>query len=167
MYTMSIKIFNKRRAFYGGFGLVEIVIGAGVISASVLAISLFFQQASQVSRIAERSVSAGLLLEEGMEAMRLVRDSGWSNISDLSTTTSYYLTWNGLGWATSTTPTLIDGIFDRTVSVSPVYRDGNDDIAESGVLDAEMRKVTVLVAWASKGATTTKQVSSFLADFFD
>lgn len=164
---MPASFFHNKRFTKRGFGLVEIVIGAGVITASVLAISLFFQQASQVSRATERSVAGGFLLEEGLEAMQLMRDGAWENISGLSTTTSYYLTWNGTAWATSTTPALIDGVFDRTVSVSDVYRDGNDDIAVSGVLDPNIRNITVSVAWATGSGTTTKQVSSLLADLFD
>jgi Tfp pilus assembly protein PilV len=168
MRFLFLKRKFRHKNTHRGFGLIEIVIGAAILSTSLLGISFYFQEALNVSERTGNIVRAAFLMEEGIEITRFFRDNGWANISGLAAGTPYYLTWNGTTWATTTTNTFIDGLYERKVVATDVYRDSNDDIVSSGgTLDSGTREITVSVAWQEKGATTTKTVSTYLANFFN
>lgn len=159
---------RRTRDFRTGFGLIEIVVGSAIFALSILGISSYYQQALQVSQKTGKFVQAGFLLEEGMEIAKYFRDGSWSNISNLTDGTTYYLSWNGTSWATSTTNTFVDGTFERTLVMNNVNRDSNDDVVSSGgTLDAGTKKVTISVSWNERGATTTKTISTYLTNFFN
>lgn len=151
-----------------GFGILEMVIASAILSVSLLGISSFYQNSLRVSRATTSFVQAGYLLEEGVEAVKLLRDKSWSgNIANLTSGTSYHLVYSGGSWATTTTVTLVDGVFDRSFVLENVNRDGNDDIVSSGgTLDAGTKKLTVSVAWGSPTGTTTKTLSTYIANIF-
>lgn len=151
-----------------GFGLVEMLVGASVLSVSLLGISSFFQKTLEVSSLTQSAVQGDYLLEEGVEVVKLLRDAGYaSNIAKLSTTTPTYLVWNGTNWATSSTNTFIDGKFERKITIAEVKRNASEDISETGTLDPQTRLVTVSVAWNVKGATTTKTIQTYLTNIFN
>ena len=149
-----------------GFGVVEIVIGSALISIALIGLIAVFQSSLVASREAGRKITATFLAEEGMEAVRLMRDRSWTNISGLSTTTTYYLTFTGGTWATTTVSVSTFGTYYRTIRVSDVSRDVSDDIAGSGTWDSGTKKITADVSWQKRGATTTISLSSYLADIF-
>lgn len=149
-----------------GFGVVEIIIGSTIVSVALIALMSAFQSSLVASRDAGKKITATFLAEEGMEALRLMRDRSWANISGLSTTTAYYLSFTGGTWATTTVSSQIFGTYYRTVRVTDVYRDGSDDIATSGTWDPYTKKITTDVSWTRRGATTTVSLSSYVADIF-
>ena len=150
-----------------GFGLIEIVIGSAVLATSLLGISAYYQQSLKVSRSTAQIVQGSLMLEESLEVAKFFRDTSWINISTPVTGTTYYLLFSGTNWATSTTNTFIDGMFERTIRFDDVYRDGTDDIVTSGgTLDTGTRKVTATVSWRDQSATTTKTISTYLTNIF-
>lgn len=149
------------------FGLIEIIIGSSILTASLLGISYYFKNAIELSRSTALTTQASFILEESIEATRFLRDSAWANISAPITGTTYYLTFNGTSWATSTVNTYVDGVFERTVRFDDVYRDGSDDIVSvPGVLDPDIRKVTATVSWWNKTSTTTNSAEVYLANIF-
>lgn len=151
-----------------GFGLIEMVIGATVLSVSLLGISSFFQKTLEVSTLTQSAVQGDYLLEEGVEAVKLLRDAGYANsIAKLSTTSPTYLTWNGTNWATSSANIFIDGKFERKITVSEVYRNASEDISGAGTLDQNTRLVAVSVAWSLKGATTTRTIQTYVTNIFN
>ncbi len=165
-------LFLKRKFQYKnahcGFGLIEIVIGAAILATSLLGISSYYQQALQVSQRTGNFVRAGFLMEEGIEVAKFFRDTSWTNISGFTPGATYFLLWNGSTWATTTTNTFIDGMFERKLVIDNIYRDSNDDIVSSGgTLDIGTKKATVSVSWSERGATTTKNVSTYLTNFFN
>lgn len=148
--------------------MIEMLIGAAVLSVSLLGISSFFQATLAVSNTTQSAVQGDYLLEEGVETVKLLRDAGYaSNILSLSTTTPTYLTWNGTTWATSTVNTYVDGRFERSIIAAEVKRDANGDIAGSGTYDPNTRLITVSVAWNAKGATTTKVIRTYVMNLFN
>jgi hypothetical protein len=99
--------------------------------------------------------------------MRFLRDSGWdANIATLSTTTTYRLYWTGSTWQATTTQQVTDGLFYRTLSISDVKRDANDDIASVGTYDPNTKRIDVSVAWLARIGTTTKTAATYLTDLF-
>lgn len=151
-----------------GFGLIEIVIGGAILSVALMGISSYYQQSLKVSRSTALLTQGSFLLEEGLEVAKFFRDMGWTNISTPATGTVYYLSFNGTNWATSTTNTYVDSIFERTITLDDVYRDGTtDDIVSSGGnLDTGTRKVTATVSWWDRTATTTRTVATYMTNIF-
>ena len=96
--------------------------------------------------------------EDAPDNYRAMRDANWSNISGLSVGVPYRMYFTGKAWQATTTARLIDGVFDRTIVSSSVYRDANSDIAVSGTLDAGTKKLEVTVSWWNGKATSSKNV---------
>ncbi len=151
-----------------GFGLIEIVIGSAIISTAIVALLSTFALYTRYAVLNQNNIQAALLTEEVFEGLKFMRDSGWTKyISPLTSGTAYQLAFSGGLWTATTTPQpYVDGIFLRTVTLDPVYRDGSSDIATSGTLDTAMRKVTVSIAYNQKGATTTTSSVSYIANLF-
>ena len=155
--------------FKRGTGLVEILVAVFIFT--VVLGSLIYASNLYLSGAGDnlKSAKAAYLAQEGIEAVRIMRDASWTNISQLTaSTTTYYFSWNTSSttnktWATTTIATTTDS-FTRTFKVYSVYRDANGRIVTSGTLDANTRKVTVSVAWLSKIGTTTKSISTYLAN---
>ena len=151
-----------------GFGLIEMLVGAAVLSSSLLGISTFFQSALQVSGTTESAIQGDYLLEEGVESVKLLRDASYTNnIQTLSTTTPYYLVWNSSSWIATTSKALIDNNFERKFTINDVKRDVNDDIASTGTYDPKTKLIMASVAWSSKGATTTRSIATYITNLFN
>lgn len=150
-----------------GFGIIEVVVGSAIILSVVLVSSFAFTKFIQGSRSALDSLKANYCLEEGVEALKFLRDQSYSkNIATLSAGTKYYLVWNG-SWATSTSGTLYDGKFERYVSADPVYRDPQGHIVTSGgTLDDQTKKISANVLWNSGNGTTSRNISFYLVNIF-
>ncbi len=152
-----------------GLTVIEVVVASAVFAAAVVGIVGAYNYFSRVAYRNTASVQAAFLAEEGVEAVRIMRDSSWTNnIANLSNGVNYRLTWNGTRWGTTTAVSLIDNQFDRTVSFSAVYRDGAFDVVTSGgTLDTGTRKVTVSVAWYLPDiGTSTKTVEAYVSNIF-
>lgn len=159
---------NKKSSNKKGFTLVEVLVGATIISLTTFSLVSAGAKGVELSLRAMRQTQASYLLEEGAEAVKSIRDSAWSNISGLTVGTTYYLSYNTSTnvWSLSTTPSTIDSIFTRTIVVSAVNRDSNDDISSSGTTDAYTKKVDVTVSWTSASGTVSKTLSLYISDIF-
>ena len=150
-----------------GFGLVEVLVGAAIMSIVLFGVMAVFQSSVRISQINVSKTQASFLAEEAVEVVRILRDVAWtSNISALTEGTPYYLEFIGGTWNTTITPSLIDNEFTRTVTFDDVYRDENDDIATSGTLDDGTRKITVDVTWGSGVRAGAVQVVTYISDLF-
>jgi len=152
-----------------GIGMVEVIVGLAVIAVTFWA---FFELARYNLKIQEQSrlkIEALSLATEAMEATRSVRDENWTNIDSLIFGTQYYPTISGGGvnkWTlTSTNPGTINGVYDRWITIEKVFRDGNDDIVETGVEDTETRKITVIVEWNDHGTIRNTTLTSYLTSW--
>ncbi len=150
-----------------GFGVIEIVIAVGVIFVALFSIMTVARISHELNRRVLYVTQAGFLLEEGSEGVRAMRDIDWNSISSLSNDTAYSLEFSDNMWRATTTRSLIEGIFDRTIISSAVYRDSSDDIAPSGVVDAGTRKVVINVSWWNGVATSSKNLTLYLTDMFN
>lgn len=164
LFMIRISISRLRHNSYfiihtstkGGFALIEIIVGASIMLVVLTGIISGYGGYLRATARNTLSLQATYILEEGIEATRILRDFGWSaNIAALTTGATYYFSWNGTRWVTTAVPVVIDGAFTRTLVLSPVYRDANQDIAGGGSLDVNTKKATVTVSW---GSTTTPNV---------
>lgn len=150
-----------------GFGLIEVLVASVIISLTITALYAAAVQATRLITDNTRKTQAAFLLEETMEAVRLLRDESWAaNIAPLTAGTDYYLLFTGTDWQTTTTNTLVDGVFERKFVLENVNRDSNQDIAASGTPDPGTKKVTASVTWTGRTGTVTQSVATYITDIF-
>jgi len=152
-----------------GFSLVEIVI---VVSIFLVILIPFVGLLNLLGRSAVANtakVQATFLEEEGLEAVRLLRDSSWgANIGSQISGAYFFLAFDGVNWTATTSNVYVDNMFERKVQVSDVYRNTNQDIVSSGgFLDSNTKKITVSVSWFDRGATTTRSLSTYITNLFN
>jgi hypothetical protein len=159
-----------------GIGIVEVLVAVSIFTVIlgflITASNLYLSGAGDSLKSAEGSY----LAQEGIEAVKTIRDNNWSNIGALSTTTTYYLTFDNSSstnniWKATTTATSINS-FTRTFNIYDVYRDSYGRIATTSTstanFDAYTKKITISVSWIAKngtsGTTTKKTLSAYIAD---
>lgn len=158
-----------------GLGLMEIVIGISIISLSLVGLVTAFNVFMRAGLSNTNKIQATYIMEEGLEAIRYLRDSGWaSNISSLTSGTPYYITFDGSNWSTNATKTLIDNKFERNITIADVYRRNlDDDIIDISspdpkTLDPNTKKATIGVFWDGFGSTTNEvNAVIYFTDFFN
>lgn len=151
-----------------GFSLAEVVVAVSIAVLCITSIWSVYNFFLKISVANPSLFQASFLAEEGIEAVKFMRDSGWdSNIAPLSLGTPYTLVFTGSAWATTTSPVLIDGKFDRRVIFEEVYRDVAGNISSSGSLDQDTKKVSVVVSWQKDSATSTRQITTYVSDIFN
>ncbi|MEK7074874.1 MAG: type II secretion system protein [Patescibacteria group bacterium] len=158
-----IRSFGKILADVEAFGLIEIVIVTAIVGATLAG----FLQASILSvrllRVEREMLEATMLAQEGMEAVRLVRDESWTNnIAPLANDTIYYpIIINNKWMISANNPGVFNSRYTRHIVFNQVFRNGTDDIAASGTADSGTRKITITVSWGSKQV----QLVSYLTNF--
>ena len=146
--------------------IVEVLVAVSIITVSILAAMMVAQKSIYVSRQAFHTTQAAFLLEEGAEAVRILRDNAWNNISSLNPGTNYYPTFSGDTWILSSTANTV-GIFTRTVTIANVNRDNTTkDISSAGTNDPGTKLMTVTVSWLEGGTPVMKTLQFYIMDIF-
>ena len=150
-----------------GIGLVEMVVGLSVFIFIVLSFIVSFNYFIKNSILGTKTVQAYFLAEEGMEAIKSMRNDGWTtNINSLISGQEYYFYFNGSRWESTTAQSTIDNLFTRKFTLENVYRNISGDISSSGVLDSGSKKVNVSVSYAVNEAVITKNLSMIITNIF-
>lgn len=163
-----------------GFTLIEVIVATSIITVSMLALLQTSERGLTLSNSALRKSQASFLLQEGVEAVKSIRDNSWVDIESLDLDTPYYLFYNTTtkNWILDNTTTTnllghiptypIDEIFTRTVTISSVMRDEVYDIVETGgTIDISARKILVNTTWYSQGNTNSKDLIFYIFDIFN
>lgn len=156
-----------------GFSLVEVIIGTALILISLTGLVAGYSFYLKAGLKNTDALKAAFLLEEGAEAVTLLRDDGWSALSSLTAGVPYYLSWSGTKWTATSTATTTDALFMRTVTLDEVYRRNSDkDIVASSspdakTLDANTRKLTVRVSWGTAPSVEERQAVTYLTNLFE
>jgi len=158
--------------FKQGIGLIEIVVGVGIISISLIGIVVAFALHFRAANVNTEKIQEQYLLEEGVEALRYLRNVSWnSNIAPLSTSTTYHLPFIGTTWEATTTATTTLETFTLTFVFSDVFRRTvDDDIVASTspdtkYLDTNIKHVTMSVLNMTRNEETS--VETYLANLFN
>ncbi|MDQ3076040.1 MAG: hypothetical protein M3Q34_02840 [bacterium] len=118
------KVYQCRQ----GFSLVEIILSSALFSLLVVALVGAYLYGQESTMLAGNRARANMLAEEGLEAVRNIRDAGFSNLSDgtfgLTTTSNE---WNLAGSSD------ITDIFTRQIIVSTI--------------DTKRKLVTANITW--------------------
>jgi prepilin-type N-terminal cleavage/methylation domain-containing protein len=162
---IQINTMQTYKAKNKGMSLVEVIIASAIMLVVVLASSSAYNTYVKYAFANEENVQASYLLEEGIEAINLIRDRGWTSyVATLTSGTTYYLYFDGTYWNSTTTPQYVDGQFLRSFTVANVNRDVNDDIANSGINDPKTKMVTVTLNYFEGHATSTKVISTYMTN---
>lgn len=151
-----------------GMTVVELVLGAAIISLFFTSIYNYFAIVLRTSKLTTRYIQSAYLLEEGVEAVKSMRDRSYTTtLKNLDTTKTWSLHWDGTSWGATTTPETIDGMFTRTMKIEKAYRNGSSDLATSGTEDTDTKKITVYVQWqASGGVVKSVNASTYVQNIF-
>jgi Tfp pilus assembly protein PilV len=157
-----------------GVSIVEVLIASAIIMTSVVSIMGVYGGLTSIAIRNTSKVQAGMLLDEGAEALRFMRDVSWNtNINPLINGTTYTLYWDhtvsNYGWRATTTKDLIDDQFDRTFVLSAVNRDATtfNIVSSGGILDTGTRRATITVSWFDGVATTSKSIVMYLFNTYN
>lgn len=152
-----------------GIAVVEILVVVAIIGTAVFSLYQLLLASRSLGSREMRRTQALSLAQEGLEAVRNIRDQGWSeNIEPLVNTTTYYLTLSGSAWTlTTANPGPENDLFTRTITFAEVNRDGNSNISPAGTADPNTRQVTSTVSWEERGSARTVSVSTYLTNFLD
>lgn len=162
----KININNSLTSMKRGMGLVEVLVAVFIftiiLSSLILVSNMYLSGAGDNLRLTQ----AAYLAEEGIEAVKIIRDKSWVDISNLTGQT-YYLNFNTASstWQATTTKIDIDN-FSRSFILEGVVRGGDGDILDSGTpnLNDKTRKLTVSVSWLGKTGNITKSLKTYITD---
>jgi len=153
-----------------GVGVVEIMVVVGIVSFAVVGLYEFLVLSTRPISEGVRKVEATYLAQEGLEAVRTLRNKSWDgSIVPLTVEATYYAVIAGSEWALTTTdPGPLDGLYTRTITLHKVFRDpANDNISPTGTEDPRTRRVTAVVSWKERGKSKQVMVETYLTDFLD
>lgn len=154
-----------------GILLIEVIISVFIISVVVSVLITASNLYLAASSSGLKSTKAMYFAQEGMEAVRVIKDTSWLDFQNLTEGENYYLyfsvsassTWSA---TTSVSSKTTDGI-DRWFVISPVRRtytritEGTD-----GEVDPYTKKLDVFVSWQDRGRLITKTLSTYLTKIF-
>jgi type II secretory pathway pseudopilin PulG len=147
-----IKIFNNRK----GQTIVEVLIAAGLIALMfpVLAQGFTLSRGSSINREARHE--ALLLMQESLDALRTIRETGWSNIV---TNGTYHPVLSSNNWSLAAGSELI-GNYTRQLVIDDTERDSNGNIVPiGGTVDPSTKKVTHLISWENPVSGTIEYIT--------
>ena len=163
-----------------GFSAAELIIAIfifAVVSAGFYQIAVL---SLNISKENKNEIKAAYLAEEGIEAVRNIRDQvAWIDADDgktgigeldLDIDDTYYPVISANNWELITTdPGLIDNRFSRKIVFEKLSRDpdtGDIEDLYSSVNDNEnSRRITVIVSWQEKGKTKDVTLVTYLTNF--
>ncbi len=145
-----------------GQSLIEllIIIGIAAIILPALITGLITSRDGKAQQIQRTDATAHL--REIVEAVRNVRESGWTNIA---TNGTFHPVLSGSQWTLASGSEDINN-YTRQIVVSDVYRDANGAITQiGGTLDLSTKKIVATVSWITplpSSVSTTLYLTRYL-----
>jgi Tfp pilus assembly protein PilV len=134
-----------------GATIVEVLVAIALtgIFLPVLATALMAASAGKAS--SAQQIQAQGLIREATDAVRSVREKGWSNVS---TDGTYHPTISGSAWALSSGSETI-GNYTRQIDVTSTHRnDAGAIVSTGGTADPSTKHVVVTVSWSRPAASS-------------
>ncbi len=159
---------NRKHIRQRGVSLAEVVVAAAIVAiVSLSLISAFILHLRAGLAVPER-IQSTLLVEEGIEALKFLRDGSWdTNIAPLALDTTYYFYATSTTYEATTTEQVSLNKFYRTFVLSAVLRNSDGIIVDTGgTVDDGSRRIDVSVSWLTQNGTTTKTFTTYLTNLF-
>lgn len=141
-----------------GQTLIELIIVFALLALllPVLLVGLTSSREGKPEQI--QRLSAVTTLKETQEALRSIRDRGWSAFS---TNGTFHPVVSGSRWILSAGAGLSSG-YTTAVEISDVYRDEDGTITPSGgILDPSTKKVITTISWSTPHASSVSSTNFF------
>lgn len=156
----------KLKSQKSGFAIIEVLLAISLFS--VFSVGIFYLSIDTVQRDAKVNNDSNAMYYaiEGLEAVRSIRDQNYLYL----TNGDYGLNLEAGAWEFATAPEDINGIYERTITLSDIFRDESGNIASDGIyFDPDTKKITSEILWLNKGAlprttTLTGYVSNWRGD---
>ena len=151
--------FHKQQ----GVSLIELLIVIGMLAIVIPVLATAFIDSNEGKVQHDHRLEAAQLLKETQDALRVIRESGWSNVS---TNGTYHPTISGSSWSLVAGTQNVGGIF-RQIVISDVYRDTNNAIVTSGgSIDPSTKKIVITTSWTTPIANSL-QSTMYLTRYLD
>ncbi|MDP3800460.1 MAG: type II secretion system protein [bacterium] len=153
-----------------GVTLIEaiVVLGLiGIVVVSLVQLNLAFSHSVSSESLIVR---ANAVAVETLEAVRILRDKNWNNLSNLTVNTPYYLSFSEgqNDWSIENSePNKIQNIFSKSFIVYSVYRDLSTGkiVSSGGSIDSNTLKIEAVVSWNDRGRDKNIKLTTFLTNF--
>lgn len=152
---------NCYRSRYGA-SLIELLVIIAILAIVLPALSLALISTREGTVQHEKRLRAATLLQETQEALRTIRESGWSNIS---TNGIYHPEKTNKSWTLISGTDTVDGI-TRSIAISSVNRLNNAIVTNGGTLDPSTKKIIIQLTWSTP-ISTTLQNTIYMTRFMD
>lgn len=183
MKTSHIKRFptsgndstEKTFVFQRGFSVLEVLLASIIFVVFSSAAVMVVLQAFNANRLGQENTIATQFATEGLEAVRSIRNQGYTNIDKLATSSSgaYCTTGSGVQvsggvWTIKASGTSdsfpSDTRFSRTITICDSVRTAtaSSDLDTSGTTYENVKKVTSTVTWKFKAAQSTSSSVSLV-----
>lgn len=163
-----------------GFGVPELIIAIFIVAVTTVSFYEIAVLSLKISKENKNEMKAAYLAEEGIEAVRNIRDQvAWIDAADgktgigeldLDIDDTYYPIISVNSWELITiNPGLINNRFSRKVVFEKLSRDPNsgdiEDVYNSINNDENSRKITIIVSWQENGKDKEVTLISYLTNF--
>lgn len=146
-----------KKSYESGQSLVEAMIALGVAVIVIVALVNLSLVALRSSTIAQNQLMAKNLANQGLEAVRALRDSDWGKLPSDTGSTIYYLNSDKTGFTTTVEQidkdTTTTKFFTRKIFVK-------DD-----AVDQEKKQVTCEVTWSDSSGQKQVSISTYLTNW--
>ncbi len=115
-----------------GQSLVELIIAMGIIVLVIGSVAFLVIDSYVSGRLSKEITHANFLAEEGMEAIRSIRDNSWDDLNN----GTYGIIVSGGTWQFQTDPDVTDNKFTRTIIIE-----------ELNPIDPDRKKIISQVDW--------------------
>lgn len=142
LLTFNFKLFTFNS--HSGQALIELLVTLALASVLLpgLITGLVASREGKAQQI--QRLEATTLMKEAQEALRVIRESSWSQIS---TNGMYHPGVSGTTWVLVSGSETING-YIRQITISDAYRGANGNVVSSGgTLDPSTKKAVITVSW--------------------
>jgi len=163
-----MKTDKKNAPGQNGFTIMEALAALFIFSMAMTAIQFFLTSNIKTARSIENNYTASLLAQEGMEAVRNIRDSEWfasGTFGNNLPNGNWNIQWNSTALLSSA------DVFIKKDSATGLfsYNSGADTIFKRQVnistVRAGEKKVVVTVSWTENGSIKTLSAEERLFDW--
>ena len=156
--NFQLVTFNFWRS-QSGQSLVEILIAIGLTGILLPALLTGLVSSREGKAQEGQRLQATALVRESEEAIRSIREKGWTNISANGT---YDVAVSGSEWILAPCPCSPVNGFSRQVVIADAQRDSNGQIVGSGgATDPSTKKVTASVSWQTPSTSSVETTSYY------
>ena len=167
--NLKLKIENSCRR-QAGFSVIEVILAAALFMIIATGSITVILQGTDSNRLGEEQTVANQYAAEGIEAVRSIKNQGFSNLvndTEAGVVRSGSNVWAFNGQPNNTNTFNPVGKYTRVLTVSDVQRNCNLDIvASGGAIDPLTKKITSTVSWNfTPSRANSVQLSTYLSDW--